>query len=75
MESMKMGYIVKILHDENLVIIREDVTLTEWLVFLDEVKESFLVGSAVSFFRDEEYEQFVATDIKRIENFKTKRAV
>jgi hypothetical protein len=73
MKNMKMGYIVKILSEDNLGIIREESTLTEWLFFLDETKEKFQVGTAVGFYRNDEYEQFVAEDISRINTVQSKR--
>jgi len=75
MKTLKMGYIVKIMREDNLGVIREDGTLTEYLYFIDDTQAKLQVGTTVAFKRDEHYEQFVASHIKRIDPFKSKWAV
>lgn len=75
MDNVKMGYIVQILKQDNLGVIREESTLTEWLFYLDDVSEKLQTGASVIFVRDNSYEQFMAQEVKRVDMFHTKRAM
>jgi hypothetical protein len=77
MENMKTGYIVKILSEDNIGIIREETTLTEWIYFLDETIQKIPVDTPVVFYRDNEFkiEEFVAKKVKRADRNRTQRAV
>lgn len=75
MQNMKMGYIVQILKQDNLGVIREESTLTEYLFYLDEAPEALRVNDAVAFTRDTDHEQFVAEDVKRVDGIRSRWAV
>lgn len=69
--QVKQGYIISISTEDNLGVIREDSTLTEWLFFLDELAPHQLkrlkVNTPVSFVRDDAFEQFVAQEVLQTE--------
>ncbi len=75
MGFMKTGYIVKILADDNVGIIREEGTLTEWLYFVDENNESLRPQTQVTFIRNTDYEQFVAEEFTRVERSRSRLVV
>lgn len=70
---MKTGFIVKILRQDNLGIIREESTLTEWLFFLDEASEILQIGNSVAFYIDGNEIEPIAENVKRVEPIQAKR--
>ena len=73
MEIMKTGFIVKILRQDNLGIIREESTLTEWLFFLDEASEILQIGNPVAFYIDGNEIEPNAENVKPVEPIQAKR--
>jgi hypothetical protein len=75
MKNMKMGFIVQILRQDNLGVVREEGTLTEWLFYLNDAPEKLRIDDAVMFERDQDAEQFVAVNVSRINSIRARRAV
>jgi hypothetical protein len=68
MGNVKRGYIVQILREEGLGVIRENDTMTEWIYFLGDLSrrqnEELKVMRDVTFYPDNNFEQFVAIKIE-----------
>jgi hypothetical protein len=68
--NKKTGYIKEINHNDNLGVIRELSTSTEYIFFLDELSKEdhkrMSINSSVNFTRDESFEQFVVDDLEFI---------
>lgn len=68
MQRMKRGYIVQILKQDGVGIIRETDTHTEYLYFLSDLskrqRDTLRLHSEVTFVRNSKFDQFVAVDIK-----------
>lgn len=67
MPSVKSGLVLSISRNDNMGIIKEDNTQTEFIFFLDNLSSEQLrtlrPQVVVSFVRDESYEQFVASKV------------
>ena len=65
MGHVKSGFVLQINRNDNIGVIREIDTQTEWIFFLDEVDtKEVRINSFVTFIKDADYEQFVAMDLK-----------
>ncbi len=71
MSNKKTGNVLQINHNDGIGIIKEDNTATEYIFFLDELTQYEMkhlrIHSTVTFFRSEEFEQFVAEQIEASE--------
>lgn len=67
----KIGYVYQIIHNDGIAILKEEKTQTEYISFLDELTQSQIktlrVNSCVSFYRSDEFEQFVAVEVEQTE--------
>lgn len=64
----KTGYVVRVNRQDCTAVVKEDGTMTEFLVFLDELSDEVVrelrVYSSVSFTRHPGFEQFVVENLE-----------
>lgn len=66
MSKLRAGFVTQVNHNDNMAIVKELDTYTEYIVLLDDLTKDDLkqmrIHSTVNFRRDDEFEQFVAKD-------------